>query len=150
MSVAQIRLLDPGSSDDVDALAGLRAVTHGQEADEVFVAELTGWLRTEGSSRRTWLAEVDGAAVGYVSALLYWRMPSVVRHSSGWAYLGNLFVHPDHRDQGNGAALVGAVTGWARELGLHRVVLAPSELSVPMYERLGFRAADELVVLPLD
>ncbi len=150
MSGVRVRVLDLASHEDIETLAGLRAVTHGQQADDVFISELTGWLRTEGVHRRTWLAEIDGVAVGYVSALLYWRMPSVTRHASGWAYLGNLFVHHDHRGHGTGAELVTAVVDWARELGLSRVVLSPSELSVPMYERLGFRSADELVVLPLD
>ena len=42
----------------------LRGATHDREPDEVFVAELTGWLRLEGVHRRTWLAEVDGARSG--------------------------------------------------------------------------------------
>jgi len=150
VNVALVRLLDAASDADVEKLAALRAATHGREPDDELVTELKGWLRTEGLHRRTWLAEDDEAAVGYVSALLYWRMPSAVRPASGWAYLGNLFVHPDHRGEGTGAALVDAVVSWARDLHLVRVVLSPSELSVPLYQRMGFRDADELLVLPLD
>ncbi len=150
MSGATVRVLDPASHEDIEALARLRGATHDREPDEVFVAELTGWLRLEGVHRRTWLAEADDEAVGYVSALLYRRMPSVVNRSSGWAYLGNLFVLPGSRGEGVGESLVTAVTDWAREHDLARVVLSPSERSVPLYRRLGFREADELLVLPLD
>lgn len=150
MSSAQVRVLAAASDADVEKLATLRAATHDREPTDELVTELKGWLRTEGVHRRTWLAEIDDDAVGYVSALLYRRMPSAVRPASGWAYLGNLFVRPEHRGSGTGEALVDAVVSWARDLHLSRVVLSPSERSVPLYRRLGFREAEELLVLPLD
>jgi GNAT superfamily N-acetyltransferase len=146
---AQVRELDPGDASDVRALAVLRAATHDATVDDGFVADVRTWLELERGHRTTWLAEVDDRAVGYVSALHYRRMPSAARRAGGWAYLGNLFVLPDHRGQGLGEALVRGVEGWARELGLARVVLAPSRRSVPLYRRLGYRDADELLVLPL-
>jgi GNAT superfamily N-acetyltransferase len=150
VSAPALRLLDAGSDADVEKLAALRAATHDREPHDELVTELKGWLRTEGTHRRTWLAEVDDEAVGYVSALLYRRMPSAARPWSGWAYLGNLFVRAEHRGAGTGEALVDAVVDWARDLHLSRVVLSPSQRSVPLYRRMGFREADELLVLPLD
>jgi GNAT superfamily N-acetyltransferase len=146
---AQVRELDPDDPSDVGALAALRAETHAATADDAFVTDVRAWLEAERGHRTTWLAEVGGRPVGYVSALHYRRMPSATRRAGGWAYLGNLFVSPGHRAQGVGEALVQEVEAWARCLGLARVVLAPSERSVPLYRRLGYREADELLVLPL-
>ena len=38
---------------------------------------------------------------------------------------------------------------WARAHGMVRVVLAPSEMSVPLYDSLGFRPAHDLLRLDL-
>lgn len=146
---AAVRKLDPGDESDVRALALLRAATYGAGADEAFVSDVDGWLQTERGHRTTWFAEVDAEPVGYVSALHYWRMPSAVRPTGGWAYLGHLFVLPGHRGHGVGEALVREVERWACGPGLSRIVLSPSALSVPLYRRLGYRVADELLVLPL-
>jgi hypothetical protein len=45
--------------------------------------------------------------------------------------------------------LVGALIDEGRARGWVRIVLSPSERSVPFYRRAGFRDADELLVLPL-
>ena len=50
------------------------------------------------------------------------------------------------RGDGIGAALVQAAVDSAHDEGLARLVLSPSELSTPLYGRLGFRAAHELMV----
>jgi predicted N-acetyltransferase YhbS len=85
-----------------------------------------------------------------VNLKLFDRMPSPDRTRRRWGYLANLFVLPSHRGSGIGASLVTAVVGLARAEGLVRIVLSPSELSVPLYHRVGFRAANELLVLPLE
>lgn len=146
---AQVRELDPDDASDVRVLADLRAATHDAVAGDAFVTDVRDWLTAERGHRTTWLAEVDGEPVGYVSALHYRRMPSATREAGGWAYLGNLFVLPGHRGHGVGEALVRGVEAWARGLGLARVVLSPSPASVPLYRRLGYLDADELLVLPL-
>lgn len=146
---ASVRELDPGDASDVRALALLRAATRGAVADDEFVADVDGWLHAERGHRTTSSAQVDAEPIGYVSALHYRRMPSAVRPTGGWAYLGNLFVLPGHRGHGVGEALVREVERWARGRGLSRIVLSPSALSVPLYRRLGYRVADEELVLLL-
>lgn len=84
-----------------------------------------------------------------VNVKIFERMPSPTHPSGRWGYLANLFVDPSVRGEGIGAALVQAAVDCAHDQGLVRLVLSPSELSVPLYRRLGFRAADELMVHPL-
>jgi hypothetical protein len=42
------------------------------------------------------------------------------------------------------------VVQWARDERLERIVLNPSEMSVPLYRSLGFRPADDLMRLDLE
>jgi GNAT superfamily N-acetyltransferase len=46
-----------------------------------------------------------------------------------------------HRDTGVGSALLGAAVAHARDQGFVRLVLNPSERSIPFYRRAGFRAS---------
>ena len=65
----------------------------------------------------------------------------------GDAHLWQLSVHPDAGRRGRGTALVEAVCAWARAQGLPGVTLttfAEVPWNAPFYERLGFRALDDL------
>ena len=84
-----------------------------------------------------------------VNVKVFERMPSPGRPPSRWGYLANLYVVPAQRAAGVGGQLINAAVQHARADGFVRLVLAPSELAVPLYNRHGFRAADELLVLPL-
>ena len=55
------------------------------------------------------------------------------------AYVANVFVLAEHRYAGVGTALHEAAVAHARREGFVRLVLNPSERSVPLYERFGFR-----------
>lgn len=156
-----MRVADPLEASDVDALVSLRAAwaaeQQGEEAarhDAGFDERFRDWLAAEVSRRRFWLAEhavCDGSAVpiGMLGLLEYHRMPKPGRPPSGWGYVGNLFVLAEHRDAGTGRALLDAAVTWARAQGLARLVLSPSDRSVPFYRRAGFTDADNLLVLPL-
>jgi GNAT superfamily N-acetyltransferase len=50
-----------------------------------------------------------------------------------------VFVLAEHRYAGVGTALHEAAVAHARREGFVRLVLNPSERSVPLYERFGFR-----------
>ncbi|WP_299035539.1 GNAT family N-acetyltransferase [uncultured Pseudokineococcus sp.] len=151
---------------DVAALALLRrAAASGQgpaPSDDDFGRRFMAWVRAQAHQRTFWLAESRGGAgeppagmrlpVGMVGLTRYERMPRPGEPvTTAWGYLGGLFVLPDHRDGGTGSALVEAALGHARETGLVRVVLSPGGTrAAPLYRRLGFRPAKELLVHPLE
>ena len=142
-----VRLAGP---DDVPALARLRAAWTADVADDAFEAEFAQWWADEAGRRTIWLAEVDGAPVGMLTVAEFRRMPRPGRPAGCWGYVGNVFVLEEHRNRGLGRELLEAVLSAARARGYVRLVLAPSERSVPLYRRAGFRdAADDLLVLPL-
>jgi GNAT superfamily N-acetyltransferase len=132
--------------EDAAALAFLRAAWTQAPADPEFEQRFAAWWAAAG--RVAWLAE-DGGPIGMVNLRVFERMPRPGAAASRWAYLANLFVLPAHRGAGVGGALLGAAIAHARDQGFVRVVLAPSARSVSLYRRAGFRAADELMVLPL-
>jgi GNAT superfamily N-acetyltransferase len=135
---------------DVPAIARLRRdwtqEQLGGSADPDFEQRFAAWYAQEASRRIIWLAEVDGYVVGMVNLAVFERMPRPGRPASCWGYLGNAFVLAEHRNQGIGQRLLDALLDHADRNGFARVVLSPSERSIPFYQRAGFGAADVLMV----
>src|SRR5256885_2230972 len=96
------------------------------------------WIR----DRRTILFAGDysltgGGVAGMVTLHEYLRIPRPGEESSAWGYVGHLFVLPAARREGYGRALIEGVQEEARRGGYRRLVLAPSDESVPLYRRTG-------------
>ena len=135
---------------DLAAVAWLRresaAEQDGDGADPSFEERFGAWYARESSRRIIWLAEVDGRPVGAMNLSVFERMPRPGMAPTRWGYLGNAFVLAAYRNQGVGGQLLDAVLGYASENGFVRVVLSPSERSIPFYERAGFGPADALML----
>jgi GNAT superfamily N-acetyltransferase len=135
---------------DLPATARLRREStveqDGDRADPSFEERFSAWYTRESSRRIMWLAEVDGRMVGAMNLAVFERMPRPGRAPGRWGYLGNAFVLAAYRNQGIGGQLLDAVLGYASENGFARVVLSPSERSIPFYERAGFGPADALML----
>ena len=119
-------------------------------ADDGLEERLTAWYAAEKARRVTFLAEIADEVVGMANLALFERMPKPGQPASRWAYLSNAFVLAAHRDKGAGTALIDALVGHARELGCARIVLSPTERSVPFYERAGFGPATMLMARVLE
>jgi len=142
---------------DVPVLAALRRAWTEEERgpvdDDGYEDAFAAWSAQEEHQRVTWLAEVDGAAVGMLNLLVFTRMPRP-RPAAGppprsrWGYVANVYVAPGHRDAGVGRLLLDAVVAHADAHGFARLVLSPSERSVPFYGRAGFVPATSLMVRP--
>lgn len=134
---------------DLAALADLRREAtfelHPACEDEGFGERFAAWSEQEASRRLTWLAEDDGSAVGTMNLVLFERMPRPGRDPGRWAYLANAYVRSDYRDQGIGGRLLEAILAFADDRGFARVVLSPSQRSIPFYQRAGFGPADALL-----
>ena len=106
------------AADDYDA--DQRAAWAGRADDEAaFGAKLAGQL--------TIVATLDGFVVGFASL-------------KGAEDLDMLYVDPAAGRQGVGAALVDALTRLARARGAKRLTAQASDLSKPLFDRLGFSA----------
>jgi GNAT superfamily N-acetyltransferase len=136
--------------EDLAAITQLRREwTHeefGGQGDPGFGERFANWFARESSRRIMWVAQADGRLVGMMNLAIFERMPRPSRAPSRWGYLGNAFVLTAYRNQGIGRQLIEAVLGYARENALARVVLSPTERSIPFYQRAGFGPAEELLV----
>jgi GNAT superfamily N-acetyltransferase len=134
---------------DLPALAALRRAwveeRDGEVADENFETLFAQWYERESGRRVTWLAE-DRGPIGMMNLAIFERMPRPGQEPGRWGYLGNAFVLAAHRNHGVGSRLLAAVLSYADEHGFARVVLSPSERSVPFYRRAGFGPADTLLL----
>ncbi|CAN5553080.1 hypothetical protein BH10ACT10_BH10ACT10_09480 [soil metagenome] len=143
---------------DAPAVAALRRTwteeNHGAPIeDDAFDAVFAEWFEREHDQRVTWLAEVEGLAVGMLNLLVFTRMPrprtpDAPASPDAWGYVANVYVGPAHRDACAGRWLLDAATSHADEHGFARLVLSPSPRSVPCYERAGFATATSLMLRP--
>lgn len=114
--------------------------------DDSFDSRFDLWFNSQAESRLFWLAEQDGVPIGMVNLLIFDRMPRPGVEAGRWGYLANMYVTPSHRGAGIGQQLAQNVLSHARSQGLDRVVLSPSERSIPFWQRLGFGDPGELLV----
>lgn len=77
----------------------------------------------------TWVAEADGSVVGCATLEVY--SPKI-------AEIRSVAVHPDHRNKGFGAGLIGAAVEEARRLNIHEILVVTS--SPEYFRSLGFGA----------
>jgi ribosomal protein S18 acetylase RimI-like enzyme len=89
-----------------------------------------------------WIAEEDGVAVGYVSALQRERAESPFSHARRWLEIDHIGVHPEQRRRGLCRALVEVVLEAADDQGLRDVELSSWVFNSGAHEafrRLGFQ-----------
>ena len=108
-----------------------------------FEARIGAWLVGEGDRRTTWLATHGDSPVGMASLFEYRRMPRPGVPDSRWGYVSNLFVCEGVRNRGIGSALLTHIVAAADERGYARLVLSPSAMALPFFQRAGFIVPDE-------
>jgi GNAT superfamily N-acetyltransferase len=133
---------------DTYAIASLRSLWSAgvAEEDPDFEARIGAWLVGEGDRRTTWLATHGDSPVGMASLFEYRRMPRPGVPDSRWGYVSNvsnLFVCEGVRNRGIGSALLTHIVAAADERDYARLVLSPSAMALPFFQRAGFIVPDE-------
>lgn len=151
MTSYQIRRAGASESDvaDIVALRASMGRARGAPQEDGFAGRVAQWWAEQASSRRVWLASDGDRPVGMVNLKLFERMPMPGEAPSSWAYVANVWVEPADRRRGVATGLMSEALAWCRDARLRRVVLNPSEMSLPLYARLGFRPASDLLRLDL-
>ena len=148
--MGEVRLASPADGPQVAALRSAWAAEEfGPVADPSYPGRFAAWWAVEAGRRLTWLADEAAGPVGMVNLAVFERMPRPGRPPARWGYLGNAYVLAPWRSRGIGTALLTALLSYAQAEGFVRVVLSPSERSVPFYRRAGFGPASSLLVRPL-
>ena len=131
---AEMHLLAAGSAAELTEKTGhyLRGAMPG--------GEYFGWVAHEKGAPGTIVA---GAGVQVRNTLPHPRTPSGAPHGRE-AIVLNVYTDPAWRGRGIAEALMHRILEWARETGVHTLVLHASEAGRPLYERLGFASTNEM------
>jgi GNAT superfamily N-acetyltransferase len=146
---------------DIEALGRLGAImirVHHDFDPKRFLAPLEGTERGYGSflvsridshDSCVFVAEDDGAVVGYVFAALEPMSWMELRGAGGIVH--DVLVAEASRGKGIGTKLMEAAIGWLREHGAPQIVLmtaSKNDAAHAMFRRLGFR--DTMTEMTLD
>lgn len=140
---------------DAAALARLRYAFRAEryppvEGEEAFLPRCAEWMAarlTSDSEWRVWVLECDGEAAGNIWLQVVNKIPNPGAESELHGYISNFYVRSEHRGSGAGSNLLRAALAHCHALELDSVFLWPTERSVPLYERHGFRPATSMLVL---
>jgi GNAT superfamily N-acetyltransferase len=119
------------------------------EPREAFVERCAVWMRREltaGTPWRSWVAVRDTRIIGQVWLDTLQKIPNPIAERERHAYLSNLYVQPAERG-GIGVRLLETALAWTAANGVDRVVLWPSERSVSLYVRHGFKREGDVMEL---
>ena len=143
------------SEADWTALAGLRWAWRVDERGELgrprpeFLADFERWCRDHRETHLGFVAVARSVPVGMAWLATIERMPGPAVWTRLAGHLQSVYVLPEHRNGGIGAALVAAALDEARSRGFDYVIVHPSEPSFPLYRRAGFRESGAMLQIDL-
>jgi GNAT superfamily N-acetyltransferase len=136
------------------ALAELRWAWRNDERGErglpwpEFSTAFVRWCQDHRETHLGFLAEAGSAPIGMAWLATIERIPGPAVWTRRAGHLQSVYVLPEHRNGGIGAALVTAALLEARARGFDYVIVHPSERSFPLYRRAGF--GETAAVLEID
>ena len=93
---------------DIDDIVGFTSDTWGEKEGDYMPERIAEWVRTDGPTQRTFVAEIDDTAVGVCQAAIL----------SDWeAWAQGMRVASAHRGRGIGSDLLTSLLQWAHEQG---------------------------------
>jgi GNAT superfamily N-acetyltransferase len=104
-----------------------------------FVESFSAWVAESSSTHLPFLAELDGQVVGMAWLMVADRVPAAARRHRRFGDVQSVYVIPELRNSGAGAALLDAVLTEARRLNLEHVTVHSSDRAVRFYQRAGFQ-----------
>jgi ribosomal protein S18 acetylase RimI-like enzyme len=117
------------------------------EAEAEFLARCGAWMAARlapGSQWHCWVAEVAGSLVGAIWLQIIEKIPNPSDEAEHHGYISNLYVDPSRRGAGLGSMLIEACLRFCEKEAVDAVILWPSPLSRPLYERHGFKMREDL------
>ncbi len=143
------------TADDVDSLATMRwrmeTERHPEHpvSEEDYAAYLAAARQDiraeiERGTHIAFLAEAEGAVVA-CALLIWWTMlPGLTESHRKRGYVSSVYTDPAWRRRGIARRLMEQVIGRAREIGVQRLVLWPSDMGRPLYLDQGFAPSPAL------
>ena len=94
-----------------------------------------------------WIAEANGEIVSQVFVQRVRKVPKPSHLYDVYGYITNVYTRATFRGQGIGSELMQHVVQWAEAEKLDTLIVWPSEESGRFYQRLGFRADNDVMEL---
>jgi GNAT superfamily N-acetyltransferase len=129
---------------DAPSLARLRWRWRSEERNETnadrasFLEYFTSWVVDHLATHLPFVVEVDGRLAGMAWLMLADRVPIPTLFDRRFGDVQSVYVIPELRNSGVGAALLRAVLAEARARELVYVTVHSSDRAVPFYLREGF------------
>ena len=119
-----------------------------QRASEIQKA-YTLKLETELSSGicKAWVIEDDGEIVSSGGVTFVSFVPSPSDLSSKIAYLHSMYTAKPHRNRKCAQRIIDSAIQYCSAQGVNRIILTASAAGKPVYEKIGFRSAPEMMKL---
>lgn len=134
-------------SSRLEMLRAVNGLPETEDFDEELVRESREYF--ESGEQTTILAQERGIVIG-CATLCYIRMMPTFSHPTGKrAHLMNVYVREQYRRQGIAANIVEMLIREAREKGVTEISLDATPQGRLLYERMGFAASEECMVLQL-
>lgn len=114
---------------------------------DVMESACVDWVRIRLASEEylAWLAvSAEGAAVSGAGLWIQPAMPRPVDMCGRRGYILNVYTYPEYRRRGLAGQLVRRTVKWCRDQGINYVALHATEAGRPIYEKLGFKAGNEM------
>ena len=135
------------SNTDGPELARLRwefspdQVATDRQSKAAFAVEYAAWIdhALREGRWKIWVAESGSRLMGNLYVEIIPKLPRPGEFKNHFAYMTNVYVAEEERNQGVGSRLVDAAITWASANGIEFTMVWPSLESVAFYERHAFR-----------
>ena len=131
---------------DMPGVAGFRWDEGSQDGEgrAQFVADFVSWAVA--NPNHHCIIALDGRAiVGMAWLAVLPRVPGVGNFHRAGGDIQTVFVLPEYRRRGIGAALLSRIENLTTDGGLSRVTVHSSTMGIPLYERAGFSVTPKLL-----
>ena len=114
-------------------------VIEGDDHSDLIKATQEYLERNLGQSCLTFVAEVNGEIVGTGTLELFNRMPYHRNCAGSEAYVLNIYTSPAYRNHGIGSSMIRELIACARNRGIKKLWLHPTQAGSLIYRKEGFQ-----------
>ncbi|MCM1111168.1 MAG: GNAT family N-acetyltransferase [Clostridium sp.] len=96
-------------------------------------------------THQAFVASIEGRDVGVGAVCFYEELPSPDNPTGKCAFLMNIYVRWQYRNQGVAKKIVGHLVDIAKERGCGKIYLESTEMARPLYGECGFTAMENMM-----
>jgi GNAT superfamily N-acetyltransferase len=96
-----------------------------------------------------WLAEDGERVVGTGGLVFFHRPPGFTADTDVNAMIFNMYTIPEYRSQGIATGILKDIAEYVSASKTHKIILYATDIGRPVYERFGFKSADNYMTISL-